>query len=131
MSRLRRASTFRIASSAARTASENFTTGSGNGYATPVGISGVRIYIETTAAGTSPSTVFSIQVRDPLNDQWHSLISSAAITATGRATLEVYPGAGAVSNIVSGRSIGKGFRVAAAHGNSTSHTYNIVGEWLP
>jgi hypothetical protein len=131
MSRLRRASTFRVATSAARTATEAFGTGSGGGYAVPVGISCFRAYIETTAAGTSPSTTFSIQVRDPLNDQWHSLITSAAVTATGRTTIEVYPGAGAVTNVVSGRGLGRGVRVLATHGNSTSHTYNIVGEWLP
>ena len=127
--RVRNSSTFRIATSAARTASAAFGTGSGNGLVTPKGVNALRVYIETTAAGTSPSTTFSIQVRDPLNNQWHSLVTSAAVTSTGRTFLEVGPGVAAVANQSVGKYIGKGVRVYATHGNSTSHTYNIVGEW--
>lgn len=94
------------------------------------GYRGVRVYIETTDGSASPSTVFSIQAKDTKNNQYHTLVSSAAVVATGRAFLEVYPGGDAVANVKNPYHIGLGFRVHAAHGNGNAHEYNIVAEWL-
>jgi hypothetical protein len=92
---------------------------------------GVRVYIEVTDSAATPSVVFNIQVEDPLNDQWHTLLASAAQTGAGRTSLEVAPGASVVANRSTGANIGKGFRVNCDHADADSITYNIVGEWLP
>lgn len=121
----KQASQFRVLASAARTV-----TNSTGIFRPPRDMRGIRIFIETTAASTS-STVFSIEVKDNLNSQWHALVSSAAVTATGRASLETGPGVAIIANVSTGRHVGSGVRVTATHGNANSHTYNIVGEWLP
>lgn len=120
------ANTFQVLASAARTSTPAVS------YFPNVGnAKGIRVYIETTAAGTSPSTTFAIQVKDPINTQYHTLVTSVAVTATGRTFIEVYPGGDAIANVRATYHVGRGIRVLPTHGNSTSHTYNIVGEWLP
>lgn len=117
-------SNFRVLTSAARTADNNT-----NYFQPPRGVVGVRVYIETTAA-SSPSTTFNLQVRDHLNNTYHTVLSSAAVTGTGRAYLEYAPGTTAVTNAAAGGNIGQGFRINCDHSGSNSHTYNIVGVWL-
>lgn len=119
------ASTFRVLASAARTADA-----ATSYFPNTENARGVRVYIETTAS-SSPSTTFSIQVKDPLNNVYHSVLTSAAVTGNGRVALEVYPGGAAVANLRSTYHIGRGFRVIGTAGNGNSHTYNMVGEWLP
>lgn len=133
MARLRNASTFRIAASAARTATTSFTSGgsTSNGFAPPRGFQGVRVYISATAKSATPSVVFTLEVKIPGTTTWVALATSAALTDAGSAYLEVSPGAGVVSNKSVGGRIGKGFRVTATAGDSDSLTYSIYGEWLP
>ncbi len=119
-------STFRILTSAARTATHS--TGVKR---PPRDMRGVRIFIEATAAADTPSVVFTFQVQDPLNNTWHTLLASAAVTGVSSNCYEIGPGVVAVANVSTGRHIGRGFRVTATHADSDSITYNIVGEWLP
>lgn len=128
-----RASTFTIASSAARTATANFTSGgsSSNGFVPPKGMNGVRVYIDATAKSSTPSVVFTIEVKIPGTSNWVSLLASAAVTDVAQISLEVSPGASVVANRSTGANIGKGFRVTATAGDSDSLTYSVRGEWLP
>jgi hypothetical protein len=119
-------STFRVLTSAARTA-----TNSTGVKRPPKDVRGVRLFIEVTAAAATPSVVFTVEVQDPLNNKWHSLLASAAVTAISSNCYEVGPGVQTVANVSAARHIGRGFRVTATHADADSITYNIVGEWLP
>lgn len=91
---------------------------------------GVRIYIECTVDDEAASVTFSIQARDPINSEFHTLLTSAAVAAVGRSFLEVYPAGAATNNIRATNHIGRGFRVTATHADGDDITYNVVGEWL-
>lgn len=119
-------STFRVLSSAARTATHS--TGIKR---PPKDMRGVRLFVEVTAAADTPSVVFTFQVKDPINNKWHTLLASAAVTAVSSNCYEIGPGVQTVANVSAARHIGSGFRVTATHADSDSITYNIVGEWLP
>jgi hypothetical protein len=119
-------SQFRVLTSAARTATNS------TGIKRPGrNLRGVRVYIEVTAVAATPSVVFNLQFYDTLNAQWHTALASAAVTATGRTMLELYPEGAAVANARATYHVGTGFRVNAVHADADSITYNIVGEWLP
>lgn len=118
---------FDILTSAARTV-----TTSSAFFDNPGAFKGIRIYVEVTAAVSSPSVTFAIQVRNrrPSSATYHTVLTSAAVTGISSNCYEVYPGDALVANVVASRHVGMGFRVTATHGNSDSITYRIVGEWL-
>ena len=86
---------------------------------------GAHITIDTTAAGTSPSTVFTVQGKDETSGGYYTILASAAITGTGTVVLRVYPGLTAATNVTANDILPKTWRVLATHGNSTSHTYSV------
>jgi len=119
--------TFNIAPSAARTTA----------YTSPVisntdGFDGVRVFISATDEADTPSVTFSIQIQDPISNQWASILTSAAVTGTTTNPLHltVGPGVASVSNVALGTYIGRKFRVISTPGDSDSLTYSIHGEWL-
>jgi hypothetical protein len=83
----------------------------------------VRVVIDTTAAGTSPTTVPTIEALDSATGKWVVLLTGAAITATGTVALEVGVGVTAVANLAAGKPLADTLRLNMTHGNSTSHTY--------
>lgn len=92
---------------------------------------GIRVTINTTAAGTSPSTVFTIQGKDPVTGAYYTVLASAAVTGVGVTTLYVYPGAAVSANASANFILPSTWRVIATHGNGTSHTYVAGAELLP
>lgn len=116
---------FTIIESAAYVADQN-----SNKFYPPADIRGVRVYVNATDSAATPSVVFSIQVHDAVNDVYHTLLSSAAVTGAGTAVLEVSPGAGVVANVSTGGNIGTGFRVNCNAADADSLTYSVIGEWL-
>lgn len=92
--------------------------------------SGIRLYINSTAASTSSTTV-TIAFTDYKTSVYFDVLASAAITASGQVILEVSPYVAAATNLAAIRRVGRGVRVTVAHGNSNSHTYSITSEWLP
>jgi hypothetical protein len=95
------------------------------------GALGVRLYIEVDSATATPSVVFTLEVYDKYAEEYHTLLTSAAVTATGRSFLEVYPAGAATANVRATAHIGKGFRLTATHGDADAITYHVTGEWLP
>lgn len=91
---------------------------------------GFRLYINSTAASTSSTTV-TIAFNDYKANVYFDVLASAAITAAGQVILEVSPSAATVANVSLQRQVGRGVRVTIAHGNSNSHTYSVTAEWLP
>ena len=108
-----------IFASAARTATPT------DVYFATNGASSVILVIDTTAAGTSPSTVFTIQGYDPDTGTAWTLLASAAITGTGDTILRVAPGLTASANVKADEPIPAYIKINAAHGNATSHTYQV------
>lgn len=86
---------------------------------------GAHITIDTTAAGTSPSTTFTVQGKDNTSGVYYTILASAAITGTGTVVLRIYPGLTASANTVANDILPDTWRVIATHGNSTSHTYSV------
>lgn len=90
-----------------------------------VDINVVEAVIITTAVGVTPSTVFSIQGWDPASSTWETLISSAAVIATGTTSIQVNPGSASVTNVSAQRLVRQKMRFLATHGNAVSHTYSV------
>lgn len=66
-----------------------------------VGHKGVKVYINVTAIGTTPSFVVIIEVKDPATGNYVPILTSLAITAVTatEVVLTVYPGVAAVANV--------------------------------
>lgn len=69
-------------------------------FSAPPGAGGVMVTVDVTAiSGASASLTAYIDGYDPASGTWHTLLTSAALTATGTVHLLVSPGAVAVSNL--------------------------------
>jgi len=95
------------------------------------GYRGLIVFIDMTAAGSSPSTTFTIQGKEPYGDEYYDILASAAQTSTGNVVLKVFPGATASANTVANDHLPRIWRVSCAHGNTTSHTYSVTACLLP
>lgn len=111
---------FTVLASAARTATPNT-----QEYTLPGGARSFTLVIDTTAAGTSPSTVVKISGVDPTSGKIYDLLSSAAITGTGTVVMSIGSGLPASANVSANVAVPPVVRITATHGNSTSHTYSV------
>jgi hypothetical protein len=85
---------------------------------------GCVVMIDTTAAGTSPSTVPKIEAVMP-SGAVYPLLTGAAITGVGQVALKVYPGITAATNVAVSDVVPEAVKITMTHGNSTSHTYTV------
>ena len=61
---------------------------------------GCYVVINITAiSGTSPTLTVSVVGHDPVSDADFTILSSAALNATGQTVLQVYPGGPATANV--------------------------------
>lgn len=61
---------------------------------------GVTVVVNITAiTGTTPTLTVSIVGHDPVSDTDYTLLTSAALAATGQTVLTVYPGCIAAANL--------------------------------
>lgn len=89
---------------------------------------GGHFVIRTSALAAAPSVVPSIEAQDPLSQQWYTILTGAAITATGLIVLRVYPGVAAVANLSSSDFLPSIWRLTMTHGNSDSITYTASAQ---
>lgn len=108
-----------VFSSAARTATENSADLS-NPYAR-----GVVLVIDVTAVTATPSVVFTVKGKSTLGSDYYTILTSAAITATGQTVLRVYPGLTASANVTASDVLPATWRVEAVHGDTDSITYSV------
>lgn len=113
-----------IYASAARTATPTAITVGLNGH------KGCVVIIDTTAAGTSPSTTPKIE-GVAASGAVYPLVTGAAITGTGVVALKVYPGITATTNVSVSDVTPKQVKVTLTHGNATSHTYSVEIVGIP
>jgi len=85
---------------------------------------GCVVIIDTTAAGTSPSTVPKIEGVNAAGVVY-PLLTGAAITGVGQVALKVYPGITAATNVAVSDVAPERVKVTMTHGNATSHTYSV------
>lgn len=91
---------------------------------------GVRLFLNATIAGGATLDV-KIQNFDPASQAWRDipLATATQITATGSATLTVYPGALAAAGVVANTALGLRWRVVATVGTATA-PFSIGADYL-
>ena len=81
---------------------------------------GVLIYIDIDAiSGTSPTLTVTLQGKSPVSNEYHTILASAALTATGLTILKVYPGLTAAANAAVSDILPSVWRVVSAIGGTT------------
>lgn len=108
-----------VLASAARTAtvqSADFTNYNGRG---------LHLVIAVSAVTATPSVVFTIQGKDAVSGLYYTVLTSAAITATGTTVLKVYPGITASANASASDILPRTWRVDATHANADSISYSV------
>src|SRR5688572_10560055 len=100
--------------SAARTAtptSAEFSTSSARG---------AHIIIDVTAVTDTPSVTPRLDGYDGLSGKWYTLLTGAAITATGTTVLKIYPGITAAANAAASDFVPNRCRLVMTHADSDS-----------
>ena len=96
----------------------------------PRHVRGVRIWVNATAETDTASVVFTVEVKNDIDNAYATVLTSAAVTGISSNMYEVYPGGAAVSDLRSTYHIGSGFRVTCTHADADSLTYAIRYAWL-
>lgn len=109
-----------VIASAAYTATQNSST------QTNYNARGVKLFISATAIAATPSVVFTVTARDPIDTAtWVTLLTSAAITGISETVLTIYPGITAAANVSVSDILPRVWRVTATHGDADSITYSV------
>ncbi len=84
---------------------------------------GVMLLIDVTAITATPSVVVTIE-GVLASGAVYTILTSAAITATGRTALRVYPGITASANVAVSDVVPQTIKVTFTHGDADSITYS-------
>lgn len=82
-------------------------------------------YINVTAVTATPSVVFTIAGVSPNGDAVHTILTSAAITATGLTVLRVSPQLTAAANTIAQDMLPSSLKITATHATADSITYSM------
>lgn len=81
---------------------------------------GILLYVHVSAiSGTTPTLTVTLSGKSPVSGQYHTVLASAAINATGLTVLKVYPGLTAAANSVASDVLPATWRVSTAIGGTT------------
>ena len=118
-----------IAPSAARAATASLTSST---YTNP-GYKGIKVYLDVTLDPASASITLTLQGKDPLSGDWHTLLASAAVTSvtTGPNVYTIFPGAPVTSNVSANTFLPRVWRVIVVGADTDSMTYSISADLLP
>ncbi len=89
-------------------------------------VKALRLVIDTTAVGVTPSVVVTVDGLDSLSGKYFNLLTSTAITAVSTRVLEVGPGLTASANLVANTYLPATVRVSMTHGNGVTITYSVA-----
>lgn len=110
---MRRDTTALITHSAASAGTTGFDMGAGCA-------KGILLYVHISAiTGTAPTLTVTLQGKSPVSDQYHTVLASAALNATGLTILRVYPGLTAAANLVASDILPTTWRVISVIGGTT------------
>lgn len=81
---------------------------------------GLHLVVDiTTITGTTPTLTVTIQAKDPTSGKYYTLLTSAALNATGTTVLKVYPGLTAAANTVANDVLPRDWRISYAIAGTT------------
>ena len=92
---------------------------------------GGHFVIDVTAATATPSVVPTIEAYDATSDSWYTILTGAAITATGTTVLKVYPGIAVQANATASDVLPQTWRVTMTHADTDSITYTVSANLVP
>lgn len=78
----------------------------------------------TTAPGVDTVTV-AIQGKDPVSLKYYTILTGAAVSATGTTTYSVCPGITATANVSASAMLPKTWRVNVTHSAGTTFAYSL------
>lgn len=110
-----------LLSSAARTADTN------SSDQTNYNARGAMFFVNVTATSATPSVTLNVQGKDPVSGNYFTIYTSAAFTATGQFSYQVYPGASAAGALTGAAplTIPRTWRVFMDHADADSITYSV------
>lgn len=91
---------------------------------------GAHIIITTTAYTAAASVVPTVEGYNSVTDSWYTLLTAAALSATGTIVLKVYPGQTAVANLAVNEVLPARWRVTMTAADTKSVTYSVVANLL-
>lgn len=86
---------------------------------------GVHVIIDVTLDPALASVTFTVEGKDPVSGVYYTILTSAAIIATGTTALTVYPGVTETANVKESDVIPRTWRVTATHVDADSITYSV------
>lgn len=91
---------------------------------------GAHFIIDVTAITDTPSVVPTIQGYDAVSGKYYTILTGAAIVATGTTVLKVYPGITAAANLSVSDVLPSDFRVIMTAADTDSMTYSISASFI-
>lgn len=94
-------------------------------------VEAIEVVVDLTAFTTAASLTLSFQEFVPDgagSGTWSTIISAAALTATGQARLRIGPEFTSAANVAVSAFVAPSYRVVVTHGNANSHTYSVVAK---
>ncbi len=92
---------------------------------------GGHFIINVTAANATPSVVPTVEAYDAASDTWYVILTGAAITATGKTVLKVYPGITVAANVSVSDLLPQTWRLVMTHADADSITYTVAAYLVP
>lgn len=86
----------------------------------------LSVVINVSAAAATPSVVPTIEGKDPISGTYYTILTGAAITATGITVLRIGPGITAVANVAVADMVPRTYRVTMTHADADSITYSVA-----
>lgn len=91
---------------------------------------GAHIIITTTVLTGGASVVPTVEGYNKTTDSWYTVLTGAAITATGTVVLTVYPGVAAVNNVAVSNALPGTWRVTLTAADAKSVTSSVGANLL-
>jgi len=86
----------------------------------------LSVVINVSALADTPSVVPTIEGKDPISGTYYTILTGAAIVATGITVLRVAPGITPVANVAVADMVPRTFRVTMTHADTDSITYSVA-----
>jgi hypothetical protein len=80
---------------------------------------GVKVVIDITVAGGTPTLTVTIQGKDPVSGKYYTILTSAALAAVATTVLTVYPGAPVSANVSANDALPRDWRIIWTVGGTT------------
>ncbi len=89
------------------------------------GARGLHLVIDMTAVPGVDTVTPKIEGYDETSQKYYTILTGAAIVATGTTVLKIYPGITASANVAVSDILPDSFRVTMTHSAATNFTYSV------